>query len=229
MPIKRGCLIALVTSVLGIAALVTAYNYFYPTYTYRYRLTANIELEGKIYSGSSVIEVTWSKHPEIPDVGSFTPKLRGQAALVDLGSHGAVVATLTNGESYGPAKDGAWGALGLVPRAFGVKDSNDGLPDLPKLLGKRALVPNNLPRFLWFSDAKDPTTAQKVLVQDFSSILGPSVRFAGASVEITNDPLVVDIRNKLPWLKPLEQRPPGKHTIYPPNGLEITPYLFVGD
>ncbi len=226
---KRGYLIALLVLALGIGAMVIAYNYFYPTHSYRYRLTVNIEVGGKVHSGSSVIEVTWRGHPEIPEAGSYSPELRGQAALVDLGSHGVVVATLLNGESYGPAEDGAWGAIWIVPRAFGVRDSNDGLADLPRLRGKRDLAPNNLPRFIWLGNPQDPTTAQKILVQNFPAVFGPSVRFAGAAVEITNDPLVVDIRDKLPWLKSLEQKPPGENIIYLPNKLAVSRYLFIGD
>jgi hypothetical protein len=228
-PVKRGRLTTLVV-LLGIGAMVILYNYFYPTYSYRYRLTVNVEVDGKVHSGSSVVEVTWRGHPEIPEAGSYSPELRGQAALVDLGSHGVVVGLLL-GEDWGEpsSSTGGWGALWIVPRAFGVRDWNDGLPDLVRLRGKRDLAPNNLPRFLWFSNPQDPATAQIIPAQDFQAVLSPSVRFAGASVEITNDPLVIDIRDKLPWLKSLEQKPPGEDIIYLPNKLGVSRYLFIGD
>jgi hypothetical protein len=53
-------------------------------YTCRYRLIVNIEVDGKLHSGSSVIEVTWHGGPEIGDVGPYSPTMRGQAALVEL-------------------------------------------------------------------------------------------------------------------------------------------------
>lgn len=223
---KRGCLIALV---LGIAAMVVLYKHFYPTHSYRYRLTVNIEADGKVHSGSSVVEVTWYAH-FLPELVSFSPELRGQAALVDLGNHGVVVATLINGEDYGPARDGAWGAIWIMPGAYGFGTSVYELPAaLPKLRGKRDLALNNLPRFIWFSNPQNPTTARKILVPDFPAVLGPSVRFAGATVEITNNPLVIDIRDKLPWLKALEQKPPGEDIIYLPNKLGINRSMFIGD
>jgi hypothetical protein len=74
-----------------------------------------------------------------------------------------------------------------------------------------------------------PTTAKILLVRDISSIFGSTARFAGASVEITSDPLVIDIRQKLPWLKSLEEKPPGKNIIYLPNKLGINRYMFIGD
>lgn len=54
-------------------------------------------------------------------------------------------------------------------------------------------------------------------------------QFAGAFVEITSDPLVIDIRQKLPWITSLEKKPAGEHIIYLPNKLGIGRYMFIGD
>ncbi|TWB86956.1 hypothetical protein FBZ93_1242 [Bradyrhizobium macuxiense] len=214
--------ILLVTSMVLVAAFAT-YKFFYPTYTYRYRLTVNIEADGKLHSGSSVVEVTWYAHL-LPALVSFSSELRGQAALVDLEGHGVMVATLT-AEHWG-AHDGnaGWSALWLVPRGFGVDDSIEGLSKLVNLRGKRELALDNLPRILWFSNPRDPTTARTILVDDIPSVLGPSARFAGASVEMTTDPLVTDIRQKLPWIDSYS----GANTLYLPNHLGISDYMFVG-
>jgi hypothetical protein len=225
---KRGCLTALVVLVFVAGALVAAYMYKYPNYTYRYRLTVNIEIDGKIYSGSSVIEVTWHGGPEIGDVGSFHPTIRGQAPLVDLGKRGVIVASLISKDWGQPSKVGdPWGALFIAPRAFGKSTEVTSIPEFSSQHGLRALEADNLPRFLWFSDSQDPTTAQEIRVHD--NIFGPSGRFAGASVEITSDPLVINIREKLPWIKPLEDKPPGSNIIYLPNDLNISRYMFIGD
>jgi len=227
---KRGCLTSVVLLVLGIGVLVAGYMYKYPSYTYRYRLTVSIEVDGKMHSGSSVIEVTWHGGPEIGDVGRYSPTLRGQAALVDLEEHGVVVASLL-GEDWGRpnSSTGGWGALWIAPRAFGFGTSVDELPEFLKLRGKRELTEDNLPRFLRFSKSQDPTTAKILVAQDIPSIFGPPARFAGASVEITSDPIVIDIRQKLPSLKPLEEKPPGSNIIYLPNKLGINRYMFIGD
>jgi hypothetical protein len=60
-------------------------------------------------------------------------------------------------------------------------------------------------------------------------VFGPSARFAGAFVEITRDWLVIDIREKLPWIKSLEHKPAGKDRIYLPNKLWMGRYMFIGD
>jgi hypothetical protein len=226
---KRGCPTTLVGFALFAGALVGGYWYKYPNYSYRYRLTVNIEIDGKVHSGSSVIEVKWRGGPAIGDGGPFGPSVKGQAALVDIGDRGVVVATLINDESYGLAKDGALGALWIAPRAFGKETNAEGIPKLPELRGKRDLALDNLPRFLWFSNPQDPTTARKLIVQDIPAIFGRSARFAGASVDITSDPIVIDIRGKFSWLKPLEDKPPGNDIIHLPNGLGINRYYFIGD
>ena len=227
---KRGCITTLAVIALGIGALVAGYRFIYSDYKYRYRLAVNIEVDGKMYSGSSVIEVKWTGGPVFADGGPFGPSVKGQAVLVDLVDRGVVVATLVNGEDYGPAKDGALGALWIAAEAFGNHSTVKEIPRLPELRGKRDLALDKLPRFLWFSNPQDPTTAKKFLMQDIAATLGPSSRFAGATVEITDDPIVIDIRQKLSWLKPLlEDKPPGENVIYLPNNLGMSRYHFIGD
>ncbi|WP_375787738.1 hypothetical protein ACE10Z_09790 [Bradyrhizobium sp. Pha-3] len=215
-------------TLMMLVAAFAIYKFFYPTYTYRYRLTVNIEADGKLHSGSSVIEVIWYAHL-LPELVSFSPELRGQAALVDLGERGVVVATLTADDWGWHNSNAGWGAFWLVPRAFGVRDSNGGLSKLANLRGKRELVLDNLPRLLWFSNPRDPTTAKTILVDDIASVFGSSAKFAGASVEITSDPLAINIRESLPWIRSLENKPAGEDRIYLPNKLSIGRYMFIGD
>ncbi|WP_143271553.1 hypothetical protein [Bradyrhizobium mercantei] len=216
---KRSLFITLMVFV----AAVAVYQWAYPTYSYRYRLTIDIETDGKLHSGSSVVEVIWYAHL-MPALVSFSSELRGQAALVDLGPRGVVVATLVANDWGEHNTNAGWGALWLVPRAFGVEDTIDGLPAVTRLRGKRKLGLNNLPRLLWFSNPQDPHTAKTILVDEIASVLGPSARFAGASVEMTSDPLVIDIRQKLPWVDLY----PDTNRLYLPNNLAIGSYMFIG-
>ena len=212
-------------TLIVLVAAVVIYKFFYPTYSYRYRLTINIEADGKLHSASSVVGVSWSAF-DLPSY-HFNPELSGQATLINLEAHGVVVATLISGKEWGPV-DGALGTLWIVPRAFDLKKGYE-LSALERLRGRRELVLNDLPRFLWLSNPLDPMTARTLSVQDFPKLIGPSVRFVGASVEITNDPLVIDIRGKLPWLRPLEQRPAWDNVIYLTDGFPVSRALFIGD
>jgi hypothetical protein len=200
--------------------------YEYPVYAYRYRLTVNFELDGKVHSGSSLIEIGWQEGIKLGDSGGFAPMIRGQAPVVDLEDRGVVIATLI-AEDWGWHNSNAgWGTLWLVPS---VTRGGGDPAMLPTLRGKRKLAFDNLPRFLWFSNPKNPTTAKTLLVDDIPSVFGPSARFASAFVEITNDPIVIDIRQKLPWIKALEERARGEGVLYLPNKLGISRYMFIGD
>lgn len=88
---------------LGIVAVCTAaliggavawWKINYPTYIYRYRLTIALEVDGKVHTGSSVIEVIWKGGPEFGDVGPYHPNVRGQGVWIDLGSRGIAIATM---------------------------------------------------------------------------------------------------------------------------------------
>jgi hypothetical protein len=88
---------------LGIAFAVIAvgvilYKTSYPTYAYRYRMTVNVEVDGQMRSGSSVIEVRVSKQLAfLPTVNELAYAGEGEAVYVDLGVHGSIVALLASG------------------------------------------------------------------------------------------------------------------------------------
>src|SRR4030081_2076305 len=124
--------LALIIVVLGIGGAASFYWWKYPNYTYRYRLTMAIEIDGKVHSGSSVIQVTWAGGPEFGDVGAYHPHIRGKAVFIDVAPRGAIVATLGH-----PWTDGGSGAaLWLAAHAFGNNSTTEELPQLPRLRGR---------------------------------------------------------------------------------------------
>jgi len=52
-----------------------------------------------------------------------------------------------------------------------------------------------------FANLNDPTSAVLVDPRDLAASFGPGVRFKGATVEITDDPITKGIEARLPWLK----------------------------
>lgn len=190
------------------------YKSSFPTYSYRYRLTISVELDGKVHTGSSVIEIRWIGHPNLPDAGSFSPQVRGQAAFIDLGLSGAIVAALGTGtgQTSPGAPDHAVSAVWFAARAFGNQSTNKELPALEKLRGRRDLTPNNMPRLIWFPKIADPTSAKRFAAGDIMALLGPSARVVAAYVEITDAPIIIDIDKKFPWFSMLN-RPLGQGVI----------------
>jgi hypothetical protein len=142
------CLIAAV--VVGRAA--------FPSYSHRYRLTVSVEVDGEVHSGSSVIEVTWRGQPEIGDVGAFQPSIRGQAAFVDLGRHGAIVAALLPGEAGTQSSNATY----LAMKAYGVSGGYDAYRTIAQQNGRRGLAADNMPLLIRFANVSDLTTARVV-------------------------------------------------------------------
>jgi hypothetical protein len=79
---------------LVVVAIYVAFNLAYPTYSHRYRLTLEFEIDGQTRSGSSVYEVYSHQRPKVlPDIGGVIG-YRGEAIAVDLGKYGEVFAIL---------------------------------------------------------------------------------------------------------------------------------------
>jgi hypothetical protein len=198
----------------------------FPTYTHRYRLTVSIEIDGQIHTGSSVIEIAYVGQPSIGDVGPFGPaRVRGQAVFVDLGKHGAVVAAL----QPGTVKNGSSNTTYLALRAYRMNSGFDSYRIIAQQRGRRDLAADNMPLFIWFENVADPSTARVVDPGALSDTLGPGSRLAAAYVEITNDPIVIDIDKKLPWYQALEKEQKGKVILQYPNQFKLLFNMLLGE
>jgi hypothetical protein len=228
-----GISVAIVAAVGGYLYYLYLQNSF--TFSYRYRLQLTLSVDEKMYTGSGVVEVVWrcgrsygNKHDEL---GPCYPSLGGQAALIDLGSRGVVVATLHTGEHVNPVPDGVVSAVWLCAFAFGNQSaSEDDLTSLRSLTGRRDLVPSNFPRLVWFPNPTDPNSATKVTPQSVAGFIDPTAHFTEAFVEITKDPVVVDIPNKLPWFSELQRKQKaGQDLFSKPGEFRLVHNMFVGE
>lgn len=180
----------------------------YPGYTYRYRLSISPEIGGQVRTASSVIEVTAEESP----FGGGGARLRGQAPYLDLGERGVLIFSL--GNDYG-GSDRA--ALWIGAKAFGNDSSIPNIKKLPALTGRRELPSESIPLAIWFPKTGDLTQRRALFPQDFEAAFGPGARIASASVEITREPVVLDIDKKLPWLAPLTAKPKGGGVLSTPE------------
>lgn len=212
-----------------VVAVYAVYKLNFPTYSYRYRLEMSLSVGEKVYTGSSVIEVRWSCGPKLAGLAQCSSSLGGQATVIDLGAGGVVVATLYTGDVVSPVPDGAVDATWLCANAFGNRSTTEDLPKLPHLKGRRGLTPKNLPRLVWFSNPADPQSARKVTVENVAGILDPTAQFTEAWVEITRDPIVVDIAKKLPWYPALLEAQKGKGISSKPGKFQLIYNMFVGE
>ncbi|TPQ39934.1 hypothetical protein C2U70_06285 [Bradyrhizobium guangdongense] len=213
----------------AVIAVYAVYALNFPSYSYRYRLEISLSVEDRVHTGSSVIEVRWSCGPKLAGLAQCSSSLGGQATVIELGPRGVVVATLYTGENVSPVPDGAINATWLCANAFGNRSTTEDLPKLPHLVGRRELSSNNFPRLVWFSNPADPKSARKVTVENIAKVLDPSARFTKAYVEITRDPIVVDIAKKLPWYPALLEAQKGKLIISEPGKFQLIYNMLVGE
>jgi hypothetical protein len=219
----------LATLLALIVAVFIAYKLSFPTYSYRYRLELALSVDGKIHTGSSVIEVTWQCGFKIADSGRCGPSLRGQAAVIDLGSRGVIVATLHNGEFTSPATAGGVDAVVLCANAFGNRSTDAEIPALPRLTGRRDLTEANFPRLVWFPDPADARSAIKIATSEIPRLIDPTARFTAAFVQITSEPVVIDIANKLPWYPALEREQKSKGALTRAGQFQLVYNMFARD
>ncbi len=169
-------------------------------YSWRYRITVEIETPEGIKIGSSVRDVTihkqsygWSNvNKEV--YNSYQKELDGEAVVVNLGERG-VVFSLIQFDDYQE-----------VPLAFGIKTYNE-VSALP--IGSKAQVTKNIPWFVTFKDINDPLSVTLVRggafnketqshdpVRNFEKYFGEGVRLKTISVEIVDLPVTWGLVDK---------------------------------
>jgi hypothetical protein len=213
---------------LGIAVLIAfavrSYQSAFTDISYRYRLSIAVEADGKVHSGSSVIEVRYTFNPKWqgPQTPVYNVYLVGQGVLVDLGPRGALVAAL-GGDDYDRSvvKADALAARAFQPDAA---RSNyflvtlDRIRALSKMQGSADLNGNNLPAFIWFSDPEKLSTARLLKPAEFASAIGDTTKLILARVEMTSDPDAIDLDKKLPAYASLRGPPNNGNEYRAPSG-----------
>jgi hypothetical protein len=225
------CLLAIV-----IGGAVWFYVSF-PTYSYRYRLTIDVDVGGETHSGSSVIEVKWQLWPEFAKHlfggGIGSSRFYGQAVFVDLGPYGGLLAALQPVQIREEIP--SVGADFLAIRAFnpgplphtGYPLTRDLLRRMSHLKERADLTENNLPQLIWLPKIQNPDLARPILAKDFPSTIAAQVRLRSARIETTNDALTTGLERKLPWLVDLQ----GKNREFKlvrPYEFELVPYYLLG-
>lgn len=205
-----------------------------PTFTYRYRLTIEVDTPQGIKSGSSVIETTLQDNQEVqwgfPESRRFTADTRGEAPFIDLGENRHLVALLV----MGPEGRNDTEFRQIVPGSLGVRwDRPDqALPALHAAIKRPANVDvplNLIPTLVTFRRLDDPDSAEVVPRDAFARIFGPGYSFHRATVEmvpmgwwpsnqlgLSGAPLTRDIEQKIPAiLRILNDRRKRPQYTYP--------------
>ena len=177
------------------------YRTTYPVYSFRYRLTVEVEADGGIRTGTGIFGVTWKKQIRLlPDIPLYSLRTYGQAVVVDLGKRGLLLVPM--GQKVGEipflafkTTSPAWRRVPRTPE------------EMSEFLRKRGTVKLSeqfLPQFIWLREPSDPDSGRYVLPTELSTVIGPDVHLHLATAEISDLTLgaaiSTGIEKRLPWL-----------------------------
>jgi hypothetical protein len=201
-----------IAAVIMVAAIV-AYRTAYPSVTVRYRLALEAEVDGRPRTGSGVIEVSYSKQPELAQQHELSIEYRGEAVVLDLAPRGVLFALLKADTDSRSSPE--W----IVLRAFDFPGGSlprpveEGVKQVRRLSGKRELPLTSLPLLVRFRDLNDPKAVERVDPLDIAKSFGAGAKLVRATLEIvpagiwplsrygiTGTQITAGIEKQLPWL-----------------------------
>lgn len=205
----------------------------------RFKVIASATVDGKPIESSSVMEISYARvtHSAIGSGGAT--RLYGEALIFDLAGRGTIyVLPVEHPSGQGLHQIYEYGIL----TTLGIKDSVGGLTsgDFDRLRAAQGRFPfklshtQRLPAFVAFSDEQDPKTIFEIDPWHLEDHF-PGVRFTGLDIQITNEEVSSQLRQRLPWLnvrkqvferdKPGQLRPESELPI----GFMITQARFFGN
>ena len=172
----------------------------------RYRLTVAVSVDGD-KTASSVINVLFygGGGSSSGSPYRYYTMTQGVAPVIDLGSHGWLVAAMEyDGEEYYRRKR-LYGLSCAVPRmatnlldAFGL-DASD---LVHQRSGKRVLAADHYPAFIWFPGGKPYEQGQQLCPEEFARVIGPGIALQSVTIELAPDaPLLKRLDIRAPWLE----------------------------
>jgi hypothetical protein len=184
--------------------------------TFRYRLNFAVEVDGEVKSASSIIQVWYEQYGSQNAAGARGGSwYRGVAPVIDLGSHGYLIASMsaycnypkdselrfakspvTTSKVYG--KVCKWpSSASELPKAFGLHAI-----ELEKLRdGKRDLAGDNYPPFIWIAQGGSWRETKRICPEEFESVIGADVKLKSVSIEAApKAPVLHKLEIQAPWI-----------------------------
>ncbi len=189
---------------LFLAPLLTGFELLgFAYHSWHQKMTVEVAVGDQLYTGSSVVEMTVTGHPEIPLVhGVRNLELEeGEAVVVELPSHQYLFALLTYNAFL--ARDVFKDLIVEAVHAPGERWAGA----LSRLREARVIDPKHYPLLVTFMDITDPTTVQQVYPDNLAATFGAGVSLKRITLEITDEPVTEGkIERVLGWLCPLLDR-----------------------
>ena len=182
-------------------------------YSWRYKMTVEIDTPEGVKSGSAVREVSmvFEPRPHNPSRPYHsTIDVKGEAVVINLGQRGAVFAIIRSGAYAAVTRTIAGPPPGMIEGAEFYSSLEIGT--------KAQMESKRYPDLCTFTDLNDPLSvklvkggrfsveAQKYLMEDnFEELFGDGVSLKSISVEITDESVTWGIDEVLPWLTALKK------------------------
>jgi hypothetical protein len=178
-------------------------------YVFRYRLTVEVEIDGEVKSGSSIIQVTYYGGGGKSQPYQFYTDTKGVAPVVDLGGHGWLVAAMSRNVDEEFRREKKYGLTCKSPKsATDLPDAFElAAPNLVKLRkGKKNLVDGGYPTFIWFPPDKPYTYAQQLCPEEFIRSMAVDIKLRSVTIEIAPDaPVSKRVEITARWLDEIRE------------------------
>lgn len=152
-------------------------------YSFRYKMTVEVETPEGVKTGSVVREVTVAIQPVPMDKRRpwrSTMRVKGEAVVVDLGQRGILFALLDGDDAHHVVFD-------TFPYEFG-----GGTPQGASYYAQLKAGPSpvkHIPTMVTFKDIKDPKSVTEFSRDDLSATFGTGVELKGVNIEMTDEPI----------------------------------------
>jgi hypothetical protein len=227
----------LVLALTAVLALFVGWSFMYPSASWRYRLTLDVETPDGVKSGSSVIEVGGSAQPRITPESVASFSVKGEAIAVDLGGRGVLFALLNRDadvdypihivfQQFPYVHDYVFEDGTKKRLEHGGEATRKGLSYYANLRAKSNLPQSQLPSLVRFRDLNNPKSVELVDPTDLVKSFGAGITLKSATIEmvdqgywplnqmsITGEPITRGIENRLPWLLELNSSE-KQHGVY---------------
>jgi hypothetical protein len=176
-----------------------------PSAKVRYRVTVELNDNGKIRSGSSVWEFELAKSI-LPLANIYNAHFRGEAVAVEIPGRGILFVLTDRGEMYPENLFGDLQRSSPKPPRF--SDRFDDLKHIQEMTGATAKLdcenPSWIgvacPSFIRFRDLNNPMTLEQVNFSGNNDNFGRGVNINQVTVQITDDKITSRLSGILPWL-----------------------------
>ena len=204
----------IVLVLIAAPVLYLSFDWYRHNAWFRYRMTVEIEVDGKVHSASSVTEIRYSSgggggHPK----PSWYAQIKGTAPIVDLGPYGYVVAAFAYDSADAELRNrgkqlGRVANLPMMADEMLLGAYNLGPLTITQARGK-AVVTKWYPNFVWIPANSSWRKAEQLYHEDFESKIGSGVRLKQIILEpAPNAPFPTKVEHPPPWLVELRQDQP---------------------